>query len=402
MNQFVGVHRGVVESVNDPEMRKRYKVRVFTLHPEEVPVDALPWAETAMFAGKMFGDLIAYENGDRVFVMFEGGDRRFPIIVGGSMSSSAGIPDAPSEVRGDYPVTQSRWIRLDRVGNKIEMSPLADERWIKIQSGEASVTLRMNDGTVEIVSNSQVNVTAPQVSVDATEQVTVKTKALIAQVDETATIRSDGTVNVQAGTKINIGRYEDAISGALLPQTTDEVDVRANQNIKVESGGTIDVDATSNINVNTQASYALRAETQAVVDSSAKTIVSSDGDVEITAIGKVKVTATDNIEATSQQKVTVLAATQVEITGQAGIAIKANASNISIDADAGNVTIDAAGSVNVTAIGSGQFQSTGPLTLKSDSQVKIEAPVISIEASATAKLDGGGLTEVKGGLINIG
>jgi uncharacterized protein (DUF2345 family) len=399
---FPGVYRGVVEDTNDPEQRKRYRVRVFTLHPDSIPSGNLPWAESALFAGKMFGDLSGFELGDPVFVMFEGGNRRFPVVVGGSMSASGGIPDAPAEVRGNYPETQKRWVRLDRVGNLIEMSPIPEERWIRIQSGEAVIALRMNDGSVEIRSNSQVQVTAPQVAVDATEQVTVKTKTLIAQVDETATIRSADVVNVQGATKINIGRYEDPILGPVLPQTTDEVDIRANNNIKAESGGTIDVDATSNITVDTQATFALEAQTEVQIHGVSKTTVSSDGDVEVNSEANVKVNAAQNVEVNADQKVVIGAATTVEITGQQGVTIKAAASNLTIQAEAGNMTIEAQGNVNVTASAAATIESTGPLTLKSNVQVKLEAPLIDMTAQTKATVDGGALAEIKGGLVNIG
>ena len=399
---FPGLYRGVVEDANDPESRKRYRVRVFTLHPDGVPVENLPWAESSLFVGKMFGDLPSFEQGDPVFVMFEGGNRRFPVVMGGAMSASAGIPDAPAEIRGDYPTTQKRWVRLDRVNNLIEMSPLPEERWIRIESGEAVIVLRMNDGSVEIRSNSQVRVTAPQVAVDASEQVTVTTKTLIAQVDETATIRCAEVVNIQGATKINIGRYEDPILGPLTPQTSDEVDVRANNNIKVESLGTLDVDATSNITVDTDATYALNAQTEVNIFGLNKVTVDTDGDIEVTSDGATKVTAQQNVEVDSQQKVLVTSASSVEVTGQQGIIIKATASNVTIQADAGNIAIEAQGTVTVTASATATIESTGPLTLKSDTQVKLEAPLVDVVASTKATVDGGAITEIKGGLVNIG
>lgn len=399
---YPGVHRGVVADTNDPEKRKRYRVRVMALHPDGVPVENLPWAESSLFGGKMFGDLPGFEVGDPVFVMFEGGLRRFPIVIGGAMSASGGIPDAPAEQQSNYPETQRRWVRLDRVGNLIEMSPLPEERWIKIQSGEAVVMLRMNDGSVQIASNSQVQVTAPQVSVDASEQVTVSTKTLIAQVSEIATIRAAEVVNVQGATKINIGRYEDPILGALKVQTTDVVDMRADSNIKVESGGTIDVDATNNITADTQASYQITAQTQVNITGVSKVTIDSDADVEVTAGGKAKVTATDNVEVSTSQKVLVTAATTVEVTGQQGIVIKATAGDILIDAQAGAITIDATGNLNVSTSGSGVISAVGSLTLRSSSKVQVEAPIVEIAGTAKATLDGGALAEIKGSLVNIG
>lgn len=399
---YPGAYRGVVENNADPEKRKRYQVRVFALHPEGVPVEALPWAESSLFAGKMFGDLPSFEKGDPVFVMFEGGNRRFPVLIGGMLTASAGIPDAPSEIRADYNETQSKWLRVDRVGNKIEMSPLPEERWLLLQSGDAVIRLRMNSGSIELVSNTSVAVTAPQVSVEASEQVTVATKNLIAQVDDVATIRSAGTVNVTAADAVNIGRYEDPLLGPLNPKTTDVVDVRANQNVKIESGGTLDVDATNNATIDSQANVEINAQTEIKIHGVSKTTVTSDGDLIVQADGKVTVDGTGDVEVKSAQKVLVNAATTVEIKGSQGVTINAQAGDIAIKADAGNVAIEALGNLTVKASSAQTIESTGPLTLKSTSQVKIEAPIVEIAATVTAKLDGGSLAEIKGGLVNIG
>lgn len=398
---YPGVYRGVVEDSNDPEKRKRYRVRVFMLHPASVPTEGLPWAESSLFGGKFFGDLPSFEPGDPVFVMFEGGNRRFPVLIGGMMSESSGVPDAPSEVRSDYAETQARWIRVDRAGNKIVMSPLPKERWITIEAGEAIVQLRQNDGVVLIRTTSQVQLTAPQVAVDASEQVTVKTAHLIAQVDEDASVIAD-VVNIQGASVINIGRYEDPVAGPLLPKTSDEVDMRADSNVKIESGGTLDIDSQNNTTLDCQASALVTAQTELNLYGVNKAVLRSDADVEVTAGGKVKVTATDNVEVSSSQKVLIDGATTVEITGSSGVTIKASASNIAINAEAGNVEITALGNVTMDAQGTATLRSTGPLTLRSDSQVKLEAPVIEATATATAKLDGGASTQILGGFISIG
>lgn len=402
MDLYPGLYRGVIEDVNDPQKRKRYRVRVLAMHNDETPSEALPWAELALFGGKFFGDIPAYLAGDRVFVMFEGANRRFPVIVGGFMAEVGGVPDAPSEIRSEYDRTQERWIRMDRVGNKIEMSPLPTERWLHLQAGEAEIFLRQNDGAVEIRASSQLQVTAPSVKVDASEEVVATTKKLFAQCDDEASVRCAGTVNIQGADVINIGRYEDPIAGALLPQTSDVVDMRANNNIKQESGGTMDVDAQANITVNTQASAFVEAVTELNLYGQNKAVLRSDSDVEVTAGGKVKVNAQDNVEIESAAAVKVQSTQQIEVTGGTRIAIQANGGNLSIDAQAGNVTINAAGNAEVTATGTGKFEVTGPLSLKSQASVTIEAPILSMKANAQATLDGGALAILKGSLVQIG
>lgn len=402
MKQYPGMYRGIVEDVDDPQKRKRYRVRVISLHSEDTPVEALPWAEMCLFGGKGFGDLPAFLVGDRVWIQFEGADRRFPVILGGFLSEVGGVPDTPSEVRPEYATKQERWIRLDRVGNKIEMSPLPTERWIRLQTGTAEIVLRMNDGSIEVATGSQLRVTSPSVQVTAAEEVVVQTKRLFAQVDEEATIRCADTVNLQGSSVINIGRYEDPVSGALLPQTSDLVDVRANDTIKQESGGNIDIDAQQNITVDTQASELHEAQTEINLYGVGKAVLRSDGDVEVTAGGKVLVDATDNVEVSTDQQVTVDAATSVEVNAGTSCTIVAQGGNISIDSQGGNVSVQATGNVDVQATGNASVQSTGPLSMQSQAQIDISAPRVSISAQAQLMLDGGALAALNGGLVTIG
>lgn len=409
MDQYAGVYRGVIEATNDPEKRKRYRVRVFMLHPEAVPVEALPWAETSMFVGKTFGDFVGYEEGDRVFVMFEGGDRRFPVIMGGFMSQSSGIPDAPSEVRADYAITQQRWLRLDRIGNKIEMSPLAEERWIKLQSGEAQVNLRMNDGTVEILSNTQVTVTAPQVAVAAEEQVSVNTPIYSAQLSDFGTCIATNELNFQAGSRINVGRYEDPILGPLKQRTTGGVYVEATSRIDLTAGtvvpsslGDVNVTATRDVITNATQDVYTHADGAATLDAVAKLTISCDADIEVIAGGKVLVDATGEVEVTTQGKVIVDAASSIEVTAAQGITIEATAQNITINANAGNINMEAQGQLNLTAGAAGTYETTGPLTLKSNSSIKIEAPTVDVTANAVLKMEGGATASLNAGLISIG
>lgn len=408
MSQYPGVYRGVVEDINDPEKRKRYRVRVFMLHPEEVSVESLPWAETAMFAGKTFGDLIGYELDDLVFVMFEGGDRRFPVIIGGFMSQSSGIPDAPGELRSNYPEAQKRWVRLDRVGNKIEMSPLPEERWIKLQAGEAQIALRMNEGSVEIRSNSQVNVTAPQVSIDAAEQVSVNTATAITQLSDMGSTLATNVLNLQAGSTLNLGRYEDPILGALKQRTTSGVYVEGTANVGIFAGtttpfsaGFVEITATRDIESQAQRDIIMQAQADVLLTAVTKIQIECDADIEVTAGGAVTVDATGDVSVTTQQKVIVDAASAIEVTAAQGIAIEATAQNITINANAGNIELEATGQMNLKGV-SGTYETTGPLTLKSSSQIKLEAPIVDIAANSVLKMEGGATATLNAALVSIG
>lgn len=152
---YPGIYRGVVEDVEDPQKRKRVRVRVIGVHPDELDTPLLPWAEIAcMPAAAQAGDLFPVEQGDRVFVQFEAGDRRHPLVTGFWVARPAGLNDIPSDATVDYSRTQRRWLRIDRVGNTLEMSEVAEESWLRLVSGAAEVVLDQKDGSVTIKTGS--------------------------------------------------------------------------------------------------------------------------------------------------------------------------------------------------------------------------------------------------------
>lgn len=228
---FDGVFRARIVAVDDPEARRRYRVRVIGVHPGDLQVESLPWAEFCLFGGKFFGDFPVFELDDRVWVMFEHGDRRFPVIFGGWLSSSSGIPDLPQELAGDR---QSRWVRVDRVGNIIEMSPLTDEMHIRFASGGAELTLSQTDDSIKLKADRRVSVEAPAVEVTA-ETLTGEAARALLHVRERAVVRSDDSVSITAARTIHIGKYEDELLGVALPHTTPEVSIDADDLVQLET-----------------------------------------------------------------------------------------------------------------------------------------------------------------------
>lgn len=196
-DQCYGVYRGRVESVDDPEKRFRYHVRVFTVHDETIPVEHLPFAETG-FAfnasqSKLSADIPHFEVGDLVWIMFEGGDRNYPVITGGWISHSRGINDVPTDQGTNYSTTRRRWQRVDRSGNLIEVSELPDELHIKLQSGDATilVTQRHNEILLQALKGT-VRVEAPKAEV-VSDQAIVDAKEITVQ----ATQLQDGSADLK-------------------------------------------------------------------------------------------------------------------------------------------------------------------------------------------------------------
>lgn len=403
MSDYGGIFRGIVQAVDDPEQRKRYRVRVVNVHRDEIPVEALPWAEFCLFGGKGFGDIPHFEVGDAVFVMFEQGDRRFPVILGGWISYQGGTNDVPNELTGDYAKNQQRWVRVDRVGNKITLSPLADEQYVEIQSGNVTVTVRGLDGSVAVSAESRVTVKAPQVQVLEATEVSVETERLVAQVADTATIQCEDVVNVQGASTINIGTYQPPTTTGIPPppKTSDTVNVNANTLIHAESlqamefvaGTTIDVDAQGDITVHSSANIEVTGDAKVTVNSSGPVEVNAKEVHVTTDTAKVTVDAQTDIELTAGAKVSITAATDVEV--------EATGNSVSVQA-AANVTVQAGGNAQVTCSGSATVDATGFVRLNSQSKIELLAPVIEIDADSLLSLNGSGTTRMDGGVILIG
>lgn len=150
-NHFYSPMRAFVVSVDDPEQRMRVRARVIGVHPDEVPNTHIPWAEVIYpFASKLAGDFHHFEAGDAVWVQFEGGDPRLPVVIGAWVSHSGQLNDVPNDITANYAVKRRRWIRLDRAGNKLEMSEVPSEMWAKLVSGTAEVIVDQKDGSVTL------------------------------------------------------------------------------------------------------------------------------------------------------------------------------------------------------------------------------------------------------------
>lgn len=402
MNDFAGLQRGIVAAVDDPQQRKRCRVRVIGVHRDEVPVEALPWAEWSGTAGKGFGDIPSLEVGDPVFLLFEKNDRRFPVIFGGWLSYQGGTNDMPNELLGDYAKNQQRWVRVDRAGNKITMSPLPEELFIELQSGEAKITLRGLDGTFEIQTEARTVVRSPQVQVIGAEVVSVETERLLATVSGEATIRSEDVVNISGATQVNIGKYQPPTSTVTPPpKLTAEVQVHATDLIRSESlqamefvaGTTIDVEATGNITVHSAANITITGD--------AKVEVLSDGPVNVTA-SEVNITSeTAKVTISAQTDVEIETAGKVAITAATSVEVEATGNFVTVQA-AANVDVTAGGDATVTCAGRAEINATGFIALNSASKIELTAPVIEIEAASLLSLTGASTARLDGGVVLIG
>lgn len=398
----VGIYRGIVADTADQQERRRYRVRVINIHRDDVPVEALPWAEWCVFGGKGFGDFPSLQVGDAVFIMFEQGSRRFPVIVGGWLSYQGGTNDLPNELAGDYEANSKRWMRVDRAGNKVTLSGVEDELWVEIQSGKAKITVRQLDGSVSITSDVSTRISSPQVQVQDADDVTVQSKRVVASVTEEATIQCDGVVNIQAAETVNIGQYQPPTVGVPPPpKTSATVDVEATTLVKIQSGANLDVDAAGQADID--------AIGDVNVHSAANLNITGDAKVAIKSTGPVEITARDLTVTTDTAKLTIEVQTDVEINAGGNVLLRA-AADVDIEATGGDVSVrsggatsvEAAGDCSVDAAGNVEVNAAGVAHLESASKVEIVAPVIEIDASSLLSLSSDGTARLDGTTILIG
>jgi hypothetical protein len=402
--KFPGLYRGVVEDVADPQTRKRYRVRVVNVHPPQVETQHLPWAELAVgFGGSGFGDVPAYEPDDEVWVMFEGGNRRFPVIVGGILNYAGGIPPLPPEQTGaDYEETQRRWTRIDRAGNKIEMSPVEEELWVRLSTPDGSeVRVSAADGSVQCIASGRVILHAPNVQIIAAEEINAETARLIADVSEEAIVRGSDKVSIRGANEINIGEYTppDTTGLGATPETSLVVNIKAVDLVKIESAGSIDIAAAdgiqiaagSDIVVTGQVNSSFAVQGNALLDVEGDVEVDTEGTLTVNAAQKILIESQSDIEVNAQANILVTSGANFDIDCGVNFSLHAGAA-MAIDADA-TLTIESAANLEVTC--------SAALTIQADAALTLEAPIITIHATSLLDMSGDSTALLDGGVVLI-
>jgi hypothetical protein len=397
--KLLGMYRGIVEDTDDPQERKRYRVRVLPVFPEDIPTDRLPWAESCVFGGRSFGDFPHFDRGDRVWVAFEGGDRRFPVVLGGWLSDYTGLNDIPTEITSDYPSTQERWVRIDRQGNKMVMSPLPDESGVYIESGGNAIEVRQHDNTLLIRSGNRVVLDAGAVDIQSDSLVANISGNLLAHVQEEASIRGESRVHIQSADTVYVGRYEDAVLGPLLPYSTPYTSVQATEKVEVVAGGLAGPGA-GEVGVSAQGDVSVTTPTNIVLTGGQAVNITSLSEVSVFS-PQVSVDASADITVNAAASVTTTAGTTISTTGSDVVVNAANGVTVSAHditvQSSGRVSLSCAESVQVFAGATASFiVSSGLVNLTALSgDVRCTAP-----ANATVGLSGG-VIDLSGGDLRI-
>jgi hypothetical protein len=197
---LIGPQRAVIAAVDDPEERGRYRVRVFAIHDDAIPVENLPWAELLCHAGNDWGNVPHYEVDDLIFVLFEGGDREHPVIMGGWLTAPGGASTLPSEQTEAYSTDRRRWVWKDRAGNLVEVSEKNGEKHVKLKSGEAEVIVSQEDNSFAVTASGPASIT-----VEGAATVQAGGAVLVKSTGGKVTVDASGDAEVKAGGKVKLG-----------------------------------------------------------------------------------------------------------------------------------------------------------------------------------------------------
>jgi hypothetical protein len=109
--KLYGHYRGIVESVTDPLMLGRVKVRVSVVYgtPNEIDTDHLPWAYVLQnnYGGSYEkGSFIVPAIGSGVVLVFEDGNLKYPMVVGSYYSMPIEVRGEVMEVQGHVLITR--------------------------------------------------------------------------------------------------------------------------------------------------------------------------------------------------------------------------------------------------------------------------------------------------------
>jgi hypothetical protein len=376
MTPVFGAKRAVVAATDDTEERRRFRVRVYGVHSEDLPITHLPWAECCFIGGGGWGDYPFFEVGDRVIVIAEDGNRENWFIIGGWIASPKGQPDLPPELTGDYAADLRRWVKIDKAGNMIEFSAVDDELHVRLKSGNAELVISQKDDSVVIEAAGPLSITAnktsivsqvtelscPEVNItgDGVEGTTETGQVnIFSNKDMTIFAGVGATVPTQDGKgHILVGQYKDGLGVA---RQTDKIEVLPNiLNLGEEAGPVPPLTANQYLHTD---EINLQATTKV-------TIKSTEGLVQIDA-------KTAAIHITEDATVTVDRDATIEIGNDATINV-GNILNVDVT-DAANVTIggdltaDVTGAANLTVGGDALVDATGKADIKAGADVTIDA-----------------------------
>ncbi len=183
-----GVTVGIVTNIEDPEAKKRVKLKLPYLADDE----DTGWARVMQFgAGAGRGWWVHPEIGDEVIVAFENGDPRLPVVMGGVWSSSNAWPDLAT-INGNNLTSRSYTsakghtlnfddgdapaIELTHASTKAHVRFDKDDG-IMIEAPDQDLMIKNAKGSIKIARNGDITIKGQNITLDAVQNVTITSKA---------------------------------------------------------------------------------------------------------------------------------------------------------------------------------------------------------------------------------
>lgn len=189
-----GVVPAVVTNTDDPDGLGRVKLK-FPWMTEEAESD---WARVlGAGAGPDAGLLSLPEVGDEVLVAFEHGHFRRPYVLGGLWNGQNALPPTAAGASGEGPLVRS-W--HSRTGHHITVYDNADNRIEIVTAGGHKLALDDANRTITIASSSGVTVTLD----DGGGKLSVQANQIEIKADSNLKIEAGANMDLQAGGQINI------------------------------------------------------------------------------------------------------------------------------------------------------------------------------------------------------
>lgn len=173
----MGVHIGLVTSVQDPESKGRVEITIPAIDPLG---EAKIWARVAVpFAGNNYGAYFIPDVDTEVLVAFTAGDAGWPVVIGNLWNGATEPPESINSAVDRWTLTGKAGTRIAIVEEsggqeKVEITtPNAATVTISEQSGgeitleAAGNTVKMSTSGVTVQSSATVEVTASKVNVSA-------------------------------------------------------------------------------------------------------------------------------------------------------------------------------------------------------------------------------------------
>jgi uncharacterized protein involved in type VI secretion and phage assembly len=176
----MGVHIGVVRSVDDPQNQGRVQVQIPAIDPDRL---GMVWARVAVaFAGDNYGAFLIPDVDSEVLVAFTAGDTGWPVVIGNLWNGATGLPEAlPANVVDRWTLTGKAGTRIAIVEQasgqeKVEITTpnsatvtISEEAGGTITLEASGNTVKLSTTGVSIESSATVEVTASRVSVSAAQ-----------------------------------------------------------------------------------------------------------------------------------------------------------------------------------------------------------------------------------------